>query len=101
FNVGEKLVLEAGSELTLSGGGSFVKLDPSGIKLVGPDIKLNAGGSPGVGASWAGQAPALPKGIGAEKAPEPVELIKALPTEEAMEALLKEQKPMAFYLFSE
>ena len=91
INVGEKLVLEAGSELTLSGGGSFVKLDPSGIKLVGPDIKLNAGGSPGVGASWAGQAPALPKGIGAEKAPEPVELIKALPTEEAMEALLKER----------
>ncbi|MDX7923865.1 type VI secretion system tip protein TssI/VgrG [Aeromonas media] len=101
IKVGDKLVLEAGSEITLKGGGSFVKVDPSGIKLVGPAIKLNAGGSPGSGSGWGGKAPVVPKGVEVVKAPELVELIKAIPTEKAMEALLKEQKPGAFYLFSE
>ncbi|MGY3893811.1 type VI secretion system tip protein TssI/VgrG [Aeromonas enterica] len=101
IKVGDKLVLEAGAEITLKGGGSFVKVDPSGIKLVGPAIKLNAGGSAGSGSGWAGQAPVVPKGVEVVKAPELVELIKAIPTEKAMEALLKEEKPGAFYLFSE
>ncbi|WP_421198110.1 type VI secretion system tip protein TssI/VgrG [Aeromonas enteropelogenes] len=106
IKVGDKLVLEAGSEITLKGGGSFVKVDPSGVKLVGPGIKLNAGGSPGSGSGWAGQAPVAPKGVEVVKAPDAVELVKAVPTEKAMEALLKEQepvekKPKAFYLFSE
>ncbi len=101
IKVGDKLVLEAGSEITLKGGGSFVKVDPSGIKLVGPAIKLNAGGSAGAGSGWGGKAPVVPKGVEVVKAPELVELIKAIPTEKAMEALLKEQKPGAFYLFSE
>ncbi|GAB5991521.1 type VI secretion system Vgr family protein [Aeromonas enteropelogenes] len=106
IKVGDKLVLEAGSEITLKGGGSFVKVDPSGVKLVGPGIKLNAGGSPGSGSGWAGQAPVVPKGVEVVKAPDAVELVKAVPTEKAMEALLKEQepvekKPKAFYLFSE
>ncbi|MNJ26249.1 Phage-related baseplate assembly protein [compost metagenome] len=101
IKVGDKLVLEAGSEITLKGGGSFVKVDPSGIKLVGPAIKLNAGGSAGSGSGWAGQPPIIPKGVEVVKAPDLVELVKAIPTEKAMEALLKEQKPGAFYLFSE
>ncbi|UJQ38544.1 type VI secretion system tip protein VgrG [Aeromonas caviae] len=101
IKVGDKLVLEAGSEITLKGGGSFVKVDPSGIKLVGPAIKLNAGGSAGSGSGWDGKAPVVPKGVEVVKAPELVELIKAIPTEKAMEALLKEEKPGAFYLFSE
>ncbi|MBW3783695.1 type VI secretion system tip protein VgrG [Aeromonas veronii] len=93
IHVGDKMVLEAGSEITLKGGSSFVKVDPSGIKLVGPDIKLNAGGSPGSGSGWAGQAPITPKGVDVVKAPELVELVKAIPTEKAMEALLKELTP--------
>ncbi|MEI4950866.1 type VI secretion system tip protein TssI/VgrG [Aeromonas caviae] len=101
IKVGDKLVLEAGSEITLKGGGSFVKVDPSGIKLVGSAIKLNAGGSAGSGSGWDGKAPVVPKGVEVVKAPELVELIKAIPTEKAMEALLKEEKPGAFYLFSE
>ena len=106
IKVGDKLVLEAGAEITLKGGGSFVKVDPSGIKLVGPAIKLNAGGSAGSGSGWAGKAPVVPKAVEVVKAPEAVELAKAVPTEKAMEALLKEQgpvekKPKAFYLFSE
>ncbi|MFQ2361276.1 type VI secretion system tip protein TssI/VgrG [Aeromonas dhakensis] len=93
IKVGDKLVLEAGSEITLKGGGSFMKVDPSGIKLVGPAIKLNAGGSAGSGSGWGGKAPVVPKGVEVVKAPELVELVKAIPTEKAMEALLKEQGP--------
>ncbi len=97
IKVGDKLVLEAGSEITLKGGGSFVKVDPSGIKLVGPAIKLNAGGSPGSGSGWAGQAPVTPKGVEVVKAPELVELVKAIATEKAMEALLKVLEPDSDY----
>ncbi|PJG59629.1 type VI secretion system tip protein VgrG, partial [Aeromonas cavernicola] len=61
IKVGDKLVLEAGAEITLKGGGSFIKVDPSGIKLVGPGLKLNAGGSPGNGSGWAGKMPIDPK----------------------------------------
>ena len=52
-----KVVLDAGSEITFKVGGSFVKLDPSGVTLVGPSVNINAGGSPGSGS---GAAPVLP-----------------------------------------
>jgi len=54
---GLKVVLEAGSQLTFKAGGSFIKLDASGITMVGPLIRMNSGGSPGKGA---GAAPVLP-----------------------------------------
>jgi type VI secretion system secreted protein VgrG len=54
---GLKVVLEAGSELTFKAGGSFIKLDASGITMVGPVIRMNSGGSPGKGS---GAAPVLP-----------------------------------------
>ncbi|WOC79994.1 type VI secretion system tip protein TssI/VgrG [Stutzerimonas frequens] len=54
---GLKVVLEAGSELTFKAGGSFIKLDASGITMVGPLIRMNSGGSPGKGS---GAAPILP-----------------------------------------
>ena len=54
---GLKVVLEAGSELTFKAAGSFIKLDASGITMVGPVIKMNSGGSPGKGL---GAAPILP-----------------------------------------
>ncbi|MBK3759487.1 type VI secretion system Vgr family protein [Stutzerimonas frequens] len=54
---GLKVVLEAGSELTFKAGGSFIKLDASGITMVGPLIRMNSGGSPGKGS---GAAPVLP-----------------------------------------
>src|SRR5690606_2171465 len=54
---GLKVVLEAGSELTFKAAGSFVKLDASGITMVGPLIRMNSGGSPGKGS---GAAPILP-----------------------------------------
>ncbi|MDG1579891.1 type VI secretion system tip protein VgrG, partial [Pseudomonas sp. GOM6] len=54
---GLKVVLEAGAELTFKAAGSFIKLDASGVTLVGPQIKINSGGSPGSGS---GAAPVLP-----------------------------------------
>ncbi|MFJ5537873.1 type VI secretion system Vgr family protein [Vreelandella titanicae] len=57
---GQKAVLEAGSEITLKVGGSFIKLDPSGITIVGPQVKINAGGSPGNGTGQAAEGPRLP-----------------------------------------
>ncbi|KKN69242.1 hypothetical protein LCGC14_0443310, partial [marine sediment metagenome] len=46
YYAGDKVVIDAGMELTAKGGGSFLKLDPSGVTLVGPGIKINSGGSP-------------------------------------------------------
>ncbi|QTP55291.1 type VI secretion system tip protein VgrG [Billgrantia sulfidoxydans] len=57
---GHKVVLEAGSEMTLNAGGSFLKLDGGGVTLVGPTVKVNAGGSPGSGSGQAVEAPLLP-----------------------------------------
>ena len=54
---GLKVVLEAGSELTFKAAGSVIKLDGSGITMVGPLIRMNSGGCPGRGA---GAAPILP-----------------------------------------
>ncbi|MCE8031886.1 type VI secretion system tip protein VgrG [Billgrantia tianxiuensis] len=60
IKAGHKAVLEAGSEMTLNAGGSFLKLDGGGVTLVGPKVKINAGGSPGSGSGQAVEAPLLP-----------------------------------------
>ncbi|MFB9866084.1 type VI secretion system Vgr family protein [Vreelandella sulfidaeris] len=57
---GMKVVIEAGAEITLKAGGSFLKIDPSGVTIVGPQVKINSGGSPGSGSGQAAQAPQLP-----------------------------------------
>jgi type VI secretion system secreted protein VgrG len=49
FKAGDKIVIEAGVELTLMAGGSFVKIDPSGVWCNGKNVGLNAGGSAGQG----------------------------------------------------
>ncbi|MCJ0975669.1 type VI secretion system tip protein VgrG [Pseudomonas sp. PS1] len=49
YFAGSKVVIDAGMELTAKGGGSFLKLDPSGVTLSGATIKMNSGGSPGKG----------------------------------------------------
>ncbi|RCV86843.1 type VI secretion system Vgr family protein [Billgrantia montanilacus] len=58
---GSKTVVDAGAEITLKAGGSFIKLDPSGITIVGAQVKINSGGSPGVGSGQGAQAPELPQ----------------------------------------
>ncbi|MGM0825034.1 MAG: type VI secretion system Vgr family protein [Pseudomonadota bacterium] len=66
IKAGHKVVLEAGNELTLNAGGSFLKLDGSGVTIVGPNVKVNAGGSPGSGSGQAVEAPLLPGNAVAE-----------------------------------
>ena len=58
---GSQIVLEAGSEITLKAGGSFIKLDPGGVTIVGPQVKINSGGSPGVGSGQAVLDPLRPR----------------------------------------
>src|SRR5690606_26793045 len=57
YYAGSKVVIDAGMELTAAGGGSFLKLDPSGVTLSGANIKMNSGGAPGGGS---GARPILP-----------------------------------------
>lgn len=68
LKAGQKMVIEAGLEITLKAGGSFIKLDPSGINLVGPMVKINAGGSPGNGSGIAIKPPRQPGMVDADKA---------------------------------
>ncbi|WP_417529551.1 type VI secretion system Vgr family protein [Marinobacter lipolyticus] len=68
---GAKVVLDAGAELTIAAGGSLLKLDPSGVTLVGPGIKINSGGSPGSGSGQGASGPVLPNSL----APNSVEKI--------------------------
>lgn len=44
LKAGQKMVIEAGMEMTLKASGSFIKIDPSGVTLIGPQIGLNTGG---------------------------------------------------------
>ncbi|MEH6672743.1 type VI secretion system tip protein TssI/VgrG, partial [Halopseudomonas sp.] len=63
YYAGDKVVIDAGMELTAKGGGSFLKLDPSGVTLSGPGVKINAGGSPGRGAGLNIKSPAIPGAV--------------------------------------
>jgi type VI secretion system secreted protein VgrG len=55
---GQKMVIEAGTELTIQAGGSFIKLDAGGVAMVGPQVKINSGGSAGAGSGIQVQQPA-------------------------------------------
>ncbi|WP_203301491.1 type VI secretion system Vgr family protein [Marinobacter sediminum] len=60
---GVKIVIEVGAEVTLQAGGSFVKVDPSGVTVSGPLVRMNSGGAPGKGAAAAAQAPEGPQTV--------------------------------------
>ncbi|WNW13958.1 type VI secretion system tip protein TssI/VgrG [Pseudomonas sp. DTU_2021_1001937_2_SI_NGA_ILE_001] len=49
LKAGSKLVLDAGQQITLMAGGSCITLDPGGISLSGPDVRINCGASPATG----------------------------------------------------
>ncbi|SDN49793.1 type VI secretion system Vgr family protein [Pseudomonas jinjuensis] len=68
LKAGQKLVVEAGMEITLKAGGSFIKLDAGGVTLIGPMVKVNAGGSPGNGSGIGIKAPLQPGMADADKA---------------------------------
>ncbi|WP_347902743.1 type VI secretion system tip protein TssI/VgrG [Pseudomonas purpurea] len=60
LKAGSKIVIEAGMELTLKAGGSFIKLDAGGVTVMGPVVKLNAGGAAGSGTGIGIKMPAIP-----------------------------------------
>ncbi|MGE8100882.1 type VI secretion system tip protein VgrG [Pseudomonas fluorescens] len=68
LKAGDKMVIEAGSELTIKGGGSFIKLDAGGVTVVGPVVKINAGGSAGNGTGIGIKPPVLPGAADKDKA---------------------------------
>jgi len=65
---GSKVVIDAGMELTASAGGSFLKLDPSGVTLSGATIKMNSGGSAGTGSGVNVISPRIPWAADQDKA---------------------------------
>ncbi len=65
---GGKLVLDAGSALTLKAGENFIKINASGVTIVGKSIDLNSGGKAGKGSDYAGVEPLLPGGLEPPKA---------------------------------
>ncbi len=60
LHAGKKIVIEAGSEITLKVGGNFVKIDADGVTILGTKVKVNSGGSPGIGSAIAIAAPQEP-----------------------------------------
>ncbi|WP_394375162.1 type VI secretion system tip protein VgrG [Stutzerimonas frequens] len=68
YYAGSKVVIDAGMELTASAGGSFLKLDPSGVTLSGATIKMNSGGSAGTGSGVNVISPRIPWAADQDKA---------------------------------
>ena len=64
YHAGDKVVIDASMELTAKGGGSFLKLDPSGVTLNGPTIRINAGGAAAQGSRLAILLPQVADSVG-------------------------------------
>jgi len=54
------MVIEAGLEITVKAGGSFIKIDAGGVTVLGPLVKVNGGGTPGSGTGIDIKVPQLP-----------------------------------------
>ena len=63
LKAGNKIILDAGKELTLNVNGNFIKLDASGVSLVGTALNLNTGGSASSGSGYGGILPIMPSGL--------------------------------------
>jgi type VI secretion system secreted protein VgrG len=68
YYAGQKVVVEGAMELTAKAGGSFVKVDAGGVTISGAEVKVNTGGSPGVGTPAAPLLPGPMKVADADKA---------------------------------
>lgn len=51
IQAGQTVVIEAGLSICLSVGGSYLMIDPSGIQIEGPLVRINCGGAPSQGMS--------------------------------------------------
>ncbi|MFD2229433.1 type VI secretion system Vgr family protein [Alkalimarinus sediminis] len=54
---GNRVILDAGVELTIQAGGAFIKLSPAGVQIQGATINLNGGGSAGPASAASPTAP--------------------------------------------
>ncbi len=68
YYAGQRVVVEGAMELTAKAGGSFVKVDAGGVTISGAEVKVNTGGSPGVGTPAAPLLPGPMKVVDADKA---------------------------------
>lgn len=57
---GTKIVLQSGTQLTLKGGAGFIVLNPAGVVIKGPMVKINSGGSAGSAGGPSPEAPEVP-----------------------------------------
>lgn len=60
LNAGMSAVIEAGVDLTLKVGGSFIDINPSGVYISGPMVFINSGGAAGSAPDASPQSPASP-----------------------------------------
>ncbi|MFC2971585.1 type VI secretion system tip protein TssI/VgrG, partial [Azotobacter bryophylli] len=68
YYAGSKVVIDTGMELTAKGGGSWLKLDPSGVTLSGATIRINSGGAPGSGSGIQILGPLIPGAADTDRA---------------------------------
>ena len=55
------MVLEAGAQLSLKAGGSFIDIGPEGVSIWPPMVMINSGGAAGSGCGSSPTNPAAPK----------------------------------------
>lgn len=60
LKAGMKVVIEAGTQLTIKVGGNFVTIDQSGVTIQGTMVKINSGGAAGSGSGCSPATPADP-----------------------------------------
>ncbi|MCP5419725.1 MAG: type VI secretion system tip protein VgrG [Gammaproteobacteria bacterium] len=60
LKAGQKVVIEAGMELTIKAGSNFIKIDMTGVTIYGAMVNINSGGSPGSGSGSSPESPQDP-----------------------------------------
>ncbi|WP_439331759.1 bacteriophage T4 gp5 trimerisation domain-containing protein, partial [Pseudomonas viridiflava] len=80
YHAGQKVVVEGGMELTSKAGGSFIKLDAGGVTISGAEVKVNTGGSAGVGTGIGILVPLIPGLAAVDAAGNLMKEAKANPT---------------------
>ena len=104
LKAGQKTVIEAGAELTIKVGGSFMKLDGGGVTVVGPQLKLNQGGSAGSGKGVSPKPPKPPLEVGKEgvtpRVEQPGAVADAPPAQELQPLVVSELPPAHKFRFS-
>jgi type VI secretion system secreted protein VgrG len=71
LKAGASIVIEA-PDVTIKGPGGFVRIDGSGVTIVGSMVWINSGGAPGVGPGGGGGRPEEPKEAKVDMPPPPV-----------------------------